>query len=91
MPRLLVLNLPEAIMEGFTPTFFLEVLVAVGSAGALYGIIKNDLKTMHEKIEDEKRLREMLATETYKLLHGVRDEINSVALQVAVIEGERRK
>jgi hypothetical protein len=78
-------------MEGFTPTFFLEVLVAVFTAGGVYYGIKVDLKYMHKQIEEEKELRKDLAKDTVKQLHDVREEINMVALQVAVIEGERRK
>jgi hypothetical protein len=85
------LRLLEAMMEGFTPTFFLEVLVAVLTAGGTYYGIKVDLKYMHKQIEEEKELRRDLAKETVKQLHDVREEINMVALQVAVIEGERRK
>jgi hypothetical protein len=73
---------------GLTPSFFLQVFFI---AGAVYGAVRLDLKYMHEKIADEKRLREVLAIDVYKEIHDVREGINSVALQVAVIEGERRK
>lgn len=77
-------------MDGFTPTFFLEVLIAVGSAGAMYGAIKNDLKSMHEKIATETRLREGLEAEMARSLHSIRGAVNDVGLKVAKIEGERR-
>lgn len=77
-------------MDGFTPTFFLEVLIAVGSAGAMYGAIKNDLKSMHEKIATETRLREALAEETGKAIHSVRGAVQEVGLKIAAMEGERR-
>jgi hypothetical protein len=85
------LRLLETMMEGFTPTFFLQILVGVFTAGGVYVGVKADLKYMHKQLEEEKRLREDLSKDTVRELRNVRDEINSVALQVAVIEGERRK
>jgi hypothetical protein len=74
-------------MDGFTPTFFLEVLIAVGSAGAVYGAIRSDLANLRRAQEDEKRLREEHAAEDDKSFHDIRDDLGLVSNRVAVIEG----
>jgi hypothetical protein len=74
-------------MDGFTPQFVLEVLIAVGSAGGVYGAIRTDLKNQREGIAEEKRLREKLAKDTDESIHDVRSDIEGVSGRVYVIEG----
>lgn len=77
-------------MDGFTPSFFLQLLIAVGSAGAVYGAIRADLNNLRRGLDEETRLREELAHATDKSLHSVRGAVNEVGLKVAALEGERR-
>lgn len=74
-------------MEGFTPTFFLELMVAIGSAGCVYGAIRSDLKNLRTSFADEKRLREEHAKEDDESFHGIRSDLGEVSTRVAVIEG----
>ena len=78
-------------MEGFTPTFFLQVLIAVASAGAVYGAVKTDLKNMHRRMDDEQRLREEHAKDDDKSFHDIRGELGAVSGRVSVIEGMSRR
>lgn len=76
-------------MDGFTPTFFLQLLIAVGSAGAVYGAIRADLNNMGTGLAEEKRLREKLASDTDASFHDVRDEVNGLGVKVATLQGAR--
>lgn len=78
-------------MEGFTPTFFLQLLIAVGSAGAVYGAIKADLKNLRKDLDEEKRLRESHAANDDETHHDIRGEISAVSGRVSVIEGMSRR
>jgi hypothetical protein len=77
----------EGLMDGFTPTFFLEVLIAVGSAGAVYGAIRSDLTNLRRDHENEKRLREEHAATDDKSFHDIRGDVEKVSGRVYVIEG----
>lgn len=77
-------------MDGFTPSFFLQCLIAIGSAGAVYGAIRTDLNNLKRGLEEETRLRETLDHETDDSLHDVRNSINEVGMKVAALEGGRR-
>ena len=74
-------------MEGFTPTFFLQVVIAIGTAGAVYGAIKADLKHMHQRLEDEIRLREAHAAADDISFHDVREHLVNIGNRVSRIEG----
>ena len=78
-------------MDGFTPTFFLQLLIAVGSAGAVYGAIRADLSNMQFHISEEKRLREALEEKNHKRIHDVRDMLQSVNARVSFLEGMEKK
>lgn len=77
-------------MDGFTPSFFLQLLIAVGSAGAVYGAIRADLNNLKRGLDEETRLREVLDKETDVSFHDLRDEVHKVGFKVASLEGERR-
>jgi len=74
-------------MDGFTPTFFLEVLIAVGSAGAVYGAIRADLNNLRREHDAEVKLRERHAKADDDSFHDIREDIVLVSNRVAVIEG----
>ena len=78
-------------MEGFTPTFFLQVVIAIGTAGAVYGAIKADLKNMHARLENEIRLREAHATADDLSFHDVREHLVDIGNRVSVIEGRAQR
>lgn len=74
-------------MDGFTPSFFLQCLIAIGSAGAVYGAIRTDLNNLRRGLDEETRLREALDRETDESFHDIRDSVNDVGLKVAALEG----
>lgn len=78
-------------MDGFTPTFFLQLLIAVGSAGAVYGAIRADLNNLKNGLDEEKRLREDHAKNDDKSFHDIRDEIAGVGNRVSLIEGAAKR
>ena len=78
-------------MEGFTPTFFLHLVIAIGSVYGCYAAIKTDLKNTITGLAEEKRLREKLADETDVSIHDLRGEIGTVSNRVAILEGGRER
>lgn len=76
-------------MDGFSPSFFLQLLIAVGSAGAVYGAIKTDLKNLHAGLEEEKRLREAENKDTDKSIRDIRDDITGHHGRISKLEGNR--
>lgn len=74
-------------MDGFTPTFFLNLLVALGSGGIAYGVLKTDLKNTIEGLQKETQLREKHEAEDDKTHHDIRGEVGTVSNRVAVLEG----
>lgn len=77
-------------MDGFTPTFFLNLVIALLSGGMAYGVLKTDLKNTIAGLAKETQLREKLAEDTDKSLHDIRGDISTVSNKVAALEGERR-
>lgn len=75
---------------GFTPTFFLELIIAVGSGLGSYWAMKTDLKNAIAGIAEEKRQREMLDEKTDRSIDGLRENLGTVGNRVSVLEGERR-
>lgn len=74
-------------MDGFTPTFFLNLVIALLSGGIAYGVLKTDLKNTIAGLQDEKRLREAHETEDDKTHHDIRGELGAVSNRVATLEG----
>lgn len=75
-------------MDGFTPAFVLQLVVAVGSAGAVYGAIRADLNNMKRSIDEERRLREDHAKADDKSFHDIRGDVGAVSNRVATLEGK---
>jgi len=78
-------------MDGFTPTFLLQLVLVIGSSGAVYGAIRADLNNMKRSLDEERRLREKHETEDDRTHHDIRDEIASVVMKVSVMEGRALK
>lgn len=74
-------------MEGFTPTFFLQLLLVIGSAGAVYGAIKTDLKNMHYRLTEEREAAKHHREETATNFHEVRGAIHEHHGRLARVEG----
>lgn len=75
-------------MDGFTPTFFLQVLIAFGSAGAIYGAIKADLKNMHARIEEQATAARDHRKEDDDSFHDIRNELQGHHGRIARMEGQ---
>jgi len=76
-------------MDGFTPTFFLQLLLAVGSAGAVYGAIKADLTNTIRSLDEERRLREQHEKDDDQTHHDLRGAIQEVKVKQAMLEGKQ--
>lgn len=74
-------------MEGFTPTFFLNLVIALLSGGMAYGVLKTDLKNAISGLQKETELREQHEKEDDKTHHDIRGDLGAVSNRVAVIEG----
>lgn len=74
-------------MDGFTPTFFLQLVISVLSGGIAYGVLKTDLKNTIAGLQKETELREKHEGEDDRTHHDIRGEIGAVSNRVAVIEG----
>lgn len=76
-------------MDGFTPSFVLQLLLAIGSAGAVYGAVRADLNNMARSLDEERRLREQHAQETDRTHHDLRGEIQQVKIDQARLDGKQ--
>lgn len=74
-------------MDGFTPTFFLNLVIALLSGGVAYGVLKTDLANTITRLAEETRLRELHEERDDKTHHDIRDEMGVIANKVAVIQG----
>ena len=77
-------------MDGFTPEFFLQVVIAIGSAGVMYGAVRSDLSNMRRSLDDERRLREKHEGEDDETHHDIRGELGILANRVSEIKGGMR-
>lgn len=78
-------------MEGFTPSFFLQVIIALGSGVGAFYAMKADLKNMFRELENEKRLREEHEKDDDQTHHDIRDNLGSVSTRIAVLEGRAQQ
>lgn len=70
-----------------TPQFVVQLLWASFTAGGVYMGVRMDLKHMHEKIDEEKRLREAHAKEDDDSFHDIRGSLQEASNRIATIEG----
>lgn len=74
-------------MEGFTPAFFLQVIVAIGSGGLAYGALRADLKNLMRSVDEERRIREAHEREDDQTHHDIRDAVGVLSNRLARMEG----
>ena len=74
-------------MDGFTPSFFLQLIIAVGSAGAVYGAIRADLNNLIRSVDQDRRLREEHAKEDNETFDELRHELQEQHGRIARMEG----
>jgi hypothetical protein len=74
-------------MDGFTPGFFLNLVIALMSGAIAYGVLKTDLKNAIAGLEEERRLREKHEGEDDKTHHDIRGEVGAVGNRVSLLEG----
>ena len=76
-------------MDGFTPSFVLQLLIGIGSAGAVYGAVRSDLNNMARSLDEERRLRENQARDTDETHHDLRGAIQLIKVDQARLEGKQ--
>lgn len=76
-------------MEGFTPSFVLQLLLAIGSAGAVYGAVRADLNNMARSLDEERRLREEHAKDDDETHHDLRGAIQQIKVDQARLDGKQ--
>lgn len=74
-------------MDGFTPGFFLNLIIALLSGGIAYGVLKTDLKNCIAGLQKETALREKHEAEDDKTHHDIRGAVGVVSNRVALLEG----
>lgn len=75
-------------MDGFTPTFFLNLVVALLSGAVAYGVLKTDLANTITRLTEETRLREKHEKDDDETHHDIRGDIQTVNSRVATLEGQ---
>jgi hypothetical protein len=78
-------------MEGFTPTFFLQLVISVLSGGIAYGVLKTDLKNTISGLQKETQLREDHEKEDDETHHDIRDKLGEVVSRVSILEGRSQR
>ena len=74
-------------MEGFTPSFFLQLIIALGSGFGAFYAMKADLRNMFTQLENELRLREQHEKDDDRTHHDIREQLGIVANRVSNLEG----
>jgi hypothetical protein len=74
----------EDIRLGFE--FWLNIGGSIAVVGAAYGALRTDLKNLHLRVDEERRLREEHSKMARETLHDMRDQIQVVVSKVAVLE-----
>lgn len=75
-------------MEGFTPAFLLQLIIAVGSAGAVYGAIRADLKNLHYRLTEHKDTSDARLKEADQSIHEIRDDLAGHNGRLSRMEGQ---
>lgn len=78
-------------MEGFTPSFFLQVIIALASGVGAFAAMKADLRAMFRGLEEEKRLRELHESQDDTTHHDIRDDLGAVSTRLAMLEGRAQQ
>lgn len=68
-------------------SFLLQLVITLVAGGALWGAIRADIKNMHVKIEEEKRLREEHAKQDDKSFHDIRGDLQGHHGRISRMEG----
>lgn len=73
--------------EGFTPSFFLQLAIALLSAGAVYGAIRSDIKNLHRRLDDERETAKQHRDEDDESFRDIRDKLQGHHGRISHIEG----
>ncbi len=74
-------------MDGFTPSFLLQVIIAIGSGGLAYGVMRADLRNLMRSMDEERRIREEHEIEDDEIHASIRGDIVDVSNRISRIEG----
>lgn len=75
-------------MEGFTPSFFLQVVIAICSGAGAFYAMKADMKNMFRRLETEERLREKHAEDDNANFKEVHAKVDGVTDRLSMLEGK---
>ena len=74
-------------MEGFTPSFFLQLIIALGSGVGAFYAMKADLKNMHSMLEQEREAAKQHRAEDDQSFHDIRDKLSGHHGRLSRMEG----
>jgi len=74
--------------QWFTAGFFLQLIMAIAAAGAVYGAIRVHLHFIELGLTEEKRLREEHVKQDLDSFHSVNTEISRVNQRISLVEGK---
>lgn len=84
--------------EGFTPTFFLQLIIAIASGGVAYGAIKADIRSMHERLDRgdkdlDRRFDEQKAglERQRDSIHDLRDDTHACRTELEYLKGQAKR
>lgn len=80
-------------MEGFTPTFFLQLVIAIGGIFGAYFAVKSDIRNLTQRLEDHISITHVEVQRrldhTSKSVHDIRDrDLTPLTRDVAEIKGK---
>ena len=77
-------------MEGFTPQFWVQLLIQVAVLAGVFGMIRADVRNIGREITEERRLREAHAKEDDDSFHDIRDHLQTQHGRLSVLEGQNQ-
>lgn len=75
-------------MEGFTPQFWLQVVLTVGAVVGGFATLKAELKNIGRSLDLERTEREKHAASDDTTFHDIRDHLQNHHGRIAVLEGK---
>lgn len=68
-------------------TLLYQIIGSLFAAGVVWGVVKSDIKNLHARLSEERRLREDHAKEDDKSFHDIRDHLVAYHGRISRMEG----